>query len=58
MRAEEIQMNSGVIEIGETIHTNIRLDDLQEVGIVGSGSFGTVSRRRYNNHLIAVKVNL
>uniref|UniRef100_A0A914CMI3 Protein kinase domain-containing protein n=1 Tax=Acrobeloides nanus TaxID=290746 RepID=A0A914CMI3_9BILA len=48
-------MNSGVIEIGERLYINIRLDDLQDMGSVGFGSFGNVSRRRLNNHLIAVK---
>jgi hypothetical protein len=59
-RDQEIQANSGVIEIGGVIYEcpRVRVEDLVQIGELGSGNYGTVTKRRFHNHSIAVKVRL
>jgi hypothetical protein len=59
-RDQEIQANSGVIEIGGVIYERprVRVEDLIQIGELGSGTCGTVTKRRFHNHSMAVKVRL
>uniref|UniRef100_A0A914PZV6 mitogen-activated protein kinase kinase n=1 Tax=Panagrolaimus davidi TaxID=227884 RepID=A0A914PZV6_9BILA len=46
---------SGRIQIGSNIYNNVTIDNLEDVGELGSGAFGEVKKRLLDNKVLAVK---
>jgi mitogen-activated protein kinase kinase 7 len=54
-RYEKIKEKSGVLEIGGHTFKNVRLDDLELVSELGSGTCGVVTKRKLRSRTLAVK---